>query len=48
MEITKDKVQERLRDLEARFKTLNDDLQAVHGAILDCQYWVGVLNEESK
>jgi prefoldin subunit 5 len=43
--ITAEKIQARLDDLKAQADQLRGNLNAVGGAIQDCEYWLEQLNE---
>jgi hypothetical protein len=43
MSITQSAVEARLADLRAQFKRQEADLNAVGGAIQDCEYWLTVV-----
>jgi prefoldin subunit 5 len=43
--LTAEKIQARLDDLKAQADQLRGNLNAVGGAIQDCEYWLEQLNE---
>lgn len=45
-EIAKEAVEKRLAELQARERELLLEVNAVHGAAVDCEYWLGVLDSE--
>ena len=48
MTLTKELIEERLRQLQEKYKALEADAIAVNGAVQDCQYWLSVLAQEKK
>jgi len=42
----KEKLEQRIRDLQARQEQLMADLNAVGGAIQECQYWLTQIETE--
>lgn len=42
----KDKIMQRITDLQARQEQLVANLNAVHGAIQECQYWLSQLEQK--
>ena len=47
MEITKESIDRRLEALKKDLQVLYSRINAVEGAILDCEYWQKVLSEPS-
>lgn len=47
MEITKEAIEERIKRLEADREQALANANALEGAILDCQYWIGELSKEN-
>ena len=45
-EITVEKLQKRLKELEGAREQILANLNAVNGAIEDCKYWLGELEEK--
>ena len=43
--ITKESVEQRMATLRFREQELLNEANAVHGAAIDCEYWLGVLSE---
>lgn len=47
MDITKPIVQARLESLQSEFNQTRSKLEALHGAIQDCQFWLSTLDQEA-
>lgn len=45
MEITKEKIQERLQTLKTNVDQLQGHINALGGAVQDCEYWLDVLSQ---
>lgn len=45
MDITKEKIDERLKVLKTNLQQLEAHVQALNGAVQDCEYWLDVLNQ---
>ena len=45
MEITKEKIQERLQTLKTNVEQLQGHINALGGAVQDCEYWLSVLDQ---
>lgn len=46
--ITKEALDQRLKDLRDQKDQALQNVQAIHGAILDVQYWLQVLSQEEE
>lgn len=45
MTITKEKIDERLKVLKNNLQQLEAHVQALNGAVQDCEYWLTVIDE---
>ena len=46
--MTKEKIEARLSSLRAEYDQTMTNLQALHGAVQDCQYWLSEIDKEKE
>ena len=46
--MTKERIEKRLTDLTTEFEKQKANLEALHGAILDCQFWLAELDKPAE